>query len=52
MFFRFVLAFNEVFRIFAELKPASLNSFRKATPSFAPAIQENQSSSSQTFLAR
>ncbi len=38
----FVRAFRLVRRILASLKPAARNSFRKAPPSFAPAIQRNQ----------
>jgi len=41
----FARAFLVVFRIPASLKPACLNSFRKAPPSLAPLIQANQSAS-------
>jgi hypothetical protein len=37
-----VRAFRVVRRMQASLKPAALNSLRKAPPSFAPAIQANQ----------
>lgn len=38
----FVRALRSVRRIDASAKPAARNSSRKATPSFAPAIQANQ----------